>query len=71
MAATQTKLDEAEDALHSIQIGGQARVVVDQNGERVEYSVASVPRLKQYILEMKIELGQATIAGPLKPGFKL
>lgn len=69
MAATQAKIDEAEDALHEIQIGGQVRVTVDQNGERVEYSVASIPRLKAYILEMKIELGQKTVSGPLTPRF--
>ena len=69
MAATQAKLDAAEDALHDIQIGGQVRVTVDQNGERVEYSVANVTRLKAYILEMKLELGQTTIPGPLAPRF--
>lgn len=60
------RLREAEDALHSLRIGGQARVVVDQNGERVEFSVANRGELRSYVLELRKMLGLGTgIVGPL------
>lgn len=67
---TQERLDAAEDALHQMIVGGATRVFVDQNGERVEYSVPSIPRLKGYIMELKIELGETiNVAPPLAPRF--
>lgn len=66
---TQERLDAAEDALHQMTVGGATRVFVDQNGERVEYSVPSIPRLKGYIMELKIELGGTIDVAPLAPRF--
>jgi len=60
------RLAEAEQSLHELMIGQQARVFVDQNGERVEYSMASADRLRAYIASLKQLLGLRTgIAGPL------
>lgn len=46
----QQRYDEAVEALHALQTGTQARVVVDgQDGSRVEYSPTTVAALKDYI----------------------
>lgn len=62
------KLVQAEDAYHRLMIGGQPLVVVDQNGERVEYTRANSAQLRAYILELQrlIASNGATIAsGPM------
>lgn len=65
-ALYETRLAAAETAYHDLTIGGQARVYVDQSGERVEYFSASSARLKAYILELKSVLGQNLgILGPM------
>lgn len=67
LRATYTlRLEEAETAYHALRLGGQARVYVDQNGERVEYAVANADRLRAYIMELKALLGLSSgIVGPL------
>lgn len=61
------RLSDAENAYHELMLGQTAKVFVDQNGERVEYAVASAERLKAYILSLKLELGMPTgIVGPLR-----
>jgi len=65
-AVLQTRLTEAEGALHTLTMGGMARTFVDQNGERVEFTVANAGRLRAYIFELKMQLGLATGTGPLK-----
>ena len=59
------RLAEAEQALHSLMIGGSARVVVDSNGERVEFTAANSGRLRAYIQELKLLLGKTESTGPL------
>lgn len=62
-----TRLTAAEEAYHNLMLGGQARVVVDQNGERVEFTATNSARLRSYILELKALLGQSTgVNGPLQ-----
>lgn len=68
-AQKQEMLDQARDALHQLLIGRQARVFVDQNGERVEYAVANADRLRAYIFELEICLGIKRPAPPLGFGF--
>ncbi len=65
------RLVEAEDALHQLMIGESARVVVDQNGERVEYTAANAGKLRAYIAEIKAEIADDTLGsnGPLRPVF--
>jgi hypothetical protein len=47
------RLAEAEEALHQLQMGEKPRVFQDQNGERVEYTVASIPKLQAYIAKLE------------------
>lgn len=53
-----SRLTEAETALHQLATGKMVRVVVDQNGERVEFTATNMDRLRSYIAEL-----QALIAG--------
>lgn len=67
-AAYEAKLAVAEAAYDQLRLGGQAKVVVDQNGERVEFTVARSTELRAYVLELKTILGLNTgIVGPMKP----
>lgn len=50
-------LKEAEKSYHDLVLGVAPKVIVHQNGQRVEYNVASLPRLKAYIAELKGALG--------------
>lgn len=56
VAVLQQRLTEAEEALHLLQMGEKPRVFQDQNGERVEYTVASIPKLEAYIAKLKFQL---------------
>ena len=66
--ATATQyLEEAEAALHALMVGGSARVVVDQNGERVEYTSANRQALQAWITKLEgIIAGKAPTVGPLQ-----
>jgi len=46
---------DAEKQYHMLQIGRMARVVVDQNGERVEFTAANRAGLHGYITSLKAE----------------
>jgi len=61
----ETRLADAENAYHLIMTGQQAKVYVDQNGERVEYQAGSVDRLRAYIHQLKLALGKVSVTGPL------
>lgn len=65
------RLVEAEDALHQLLTGTSARVVVDQNGERIEYTAANSGKLRQYIQELKQEIAGSSLGsnGPLRAVF--
>ena len=66
-AQAATWLPEAQAAYHALVIGGSARVVVDQNGERVEYTSANRAALSSYIAMLEgIIAGKSTNPGPLK-----
>ena len=64
------KLVEAEAAYHELMISGSIRVVVDQNGERVEYNKVDAPKLLAYIAELRgliaAQSGLAPNRGPAK-----
>ena len=64
-------LVEAEDALHRLLTGTSARVFVDQNGERVEYTSANAGRLRAYIQELKDRINPPGVgaSGPLRAVF--
>lgn len=56
--ATAAQLDEARTAYHQLMTGTKARVVVDQNGERVEFTATTAGKLAQYIESLEIALGE-------------
>ena len=65
------RLAEAQKAYHSLQIGTSARVVVDQNGERVEFTATNSTKLKAYIQELQDLLAcKSTKSGPIKTWLK-
>jgi hypothetical protein len=66
-AILEERLVDAESALHRLMTGQAARVVVDQNTERVEFAVANADRLRAYIWELKMTLGKVRASGPMKP----
>lgn len=63
------RLREAEKAYYEIISGRGIRTLVDQNGERVEYGVANLPRLSAYIAELKRLLGCGSVSGPMRVFF--
>lgn len=65
---TAEKLVEAEAAFHNLMVNGAVRVVVDQNGERVEYTSVNAGNLLRYINDLKailaLEAGIFPVRGP-------
>ena len=62
------KLAEAEAAYHALMTGTQPKVVVDQNGERVEYAMANANRLYLYIQSLKAQITPVSAsAAPNRP----
>lgn len=56
MATLQERYTEAEEAYHNLMTGNMPRVVVDQNGERVEFTSTNAPRLLMYVNKLKAEI---------------
>lgn len=66
----QERIADAKAALHDLMTGRRVRVVVDQNGERVEYSAANRADLSAYIAMLEAELaGKSTAVGAMRPWF--
>lgn len=63
--ATPALLDEARKAYHALMTGTSPRVVVDQNGERVEFTAANKNALYNYISQLEAQLGRG--CGPAAP----
>lgn len=63
MLSTRQALEEARKAYHDLNTGKMARVVVDQNGERVEFTVANRTSLYNYIMKLESELGLSNGSG--------
>lgn len=67
-AVLEANLKEARQAYHTLAIGGQARVIVDQNGERVEFTAAKKGDLYTYIMTLESQLANVPaamrVAGP-------
>lgn len=67
MTTTAQRLNEAENALHQLNIGKAVVEVVDQNGERVRFTVANSSRLSAYIKQLKAELaGNRDVNRPMQ-----
>jgi hypothetical protein len=60
------QLTEARAAYHRLQLGEAAVVVVDQNGERVEFRPASAPKLAAYVADLERQLAGRSRAASLK-----
>lgn len=65
------QLADAKAAYHELLVGRSARVFVDQNGERVEYTAANRADLRKYIQELEAEIAGKGLfsGGPLRPVF--
>lgn len=59
------RLESAEEAYDQLVTGKMAKVLVDQNGERIEFTPANRSDLLAYIDSLKAQLGTANI-GPLR-----
>lgn len=60
-------LAQAEVAYHTLNLGQQAKVFVDQNGERIEYNAATRGQLLSYIESLKLQInGTGTAGRPLQ-----
>lgn len=57
MSTKQQQLKEARTAYHALQTGTMPRVVVDQDGSRVEYAPSNKTVLYGYIQQLEAELG--------------
>lgn len=60
------KLTAAEAAYHDLLTGASPRVVVDQNGERVEYTPANRGALAAYISDLKRQISPTVSRGPAR-----
>ena len=67
--ATTEQLNQAESAYHDLMTGKSPKVVVDQNGERVEFVPANASKLLAYIQQMRIELTGVRTNRPMRPFF--
>ena len=65
MATTQQLLDEAKEARHKLVTQKLARVFVDQNGERVEFTATRLSDLDEYIRSLEALISPATM--PRRP----
>jgi predicted regulator of Ras-like GTPase activity (Roadblock/LC7/MglB family) len=64
--ATQADLTAAETAYRNLMTGQAVKVLVDQNGERVEFKPADASKLAAYIYDLKSQLGMVLATrGPM------
>jgi hypothetical protein len=50
------QLSAARSAYHLLMTGQAPKVIVDQNGERVEFVAANADRLRQYIMSLEAQV---------------
>lgn len=60
----EAQLADAKLSYHRLMTGLSARVVVDQNGERVEFTSVNKANLYAYIQMLQAQLGYGTSALP-------
>jgi hypothetical protein len=56
LATTAEKLAQAKDAKHKLATQQLARVFMDQNGERVEFTATNMAQLDSYIAGLEAEI---------------
>lgn len=64
---TQVQLDEARAAYYRIITGQSVTVVIDQNGERIEFQKANVSALAELIRKMELDINASINASALSP----
>jgi hypothetical protein len=69
MATIEEKLIEAQDAYQQLITGQAPRVVVDQNGERVEFVAANRQALYLYIAQLQAQIAVPPVVGNRPVGF--
>lgn len=57
------RLVHARDQYHKLMMGKATRVLVDQNGERIEYTAVSAASLLKYIRDLEAMLDTASRGG--------
>lgn len=69
LATLQTRLSEAEDALHQLHMGRRVVQVQMQNGSTVEYARSrdQIVRLEQYVASLKNQIARAKGKGGRAP----
>lgn len=63
------QLAAARIAYFNLMTGKAVKVVIDQNGERVEFVAANADRLRAYIAALEAQIAGATLRRPLVPVF--
>ena len=64
---TLAQLEEARNAYHRIITGQSVTVVIDQNGERIEFQKANVSALAELIRKMELDINAGSNASSLRP----
>lgn len=68
MALTlQQQLDDAQAQYHELVVGRAPRVVVDANGERVEFTAANQQKLYLYIQSLQAQIAALTPIDTVQP----
>lgn len=67
--ATQEQLVQAQNAYHQLMTGKLPKVVVDQSGERVEFTTANSSKLLAYIQSLQAQLTGVRANRPMRPFF--
>lgn len=65
MPTLREQLAEAKAEYHALITGNKARVAVDSNGERIEFTAANSGRLKAYIDDLERQLGVKPSLAPM------
>lgn len=65
LTVLRTRLADAQQAYHDLMTGGSARVFVDQNAERIEYTAANKNNLWAYINGLMAEICRLDPSDPL------
>lgn len=63
IAEKQALLKDAKAKYHAVMTGTSPRVVVDQNGERVEFSAANADKLAAYVRALELALCPGGVGG--------
>lgn len=61
------QLVQAEAAYHQLQIGGAVTVFIDQNGERVNYTVGNKSDLYSYIQRLRAQIANPCADQVMRP----